>query len=152
MLEKTRALHPDSFIFLILLLRDATGVTHNADEALQRIHRVANAPINGIFQHQLGLGIVGGRLYQAESEGIESAHIAIRILHGEPTSNFPPKIVTPLSPRYDWRELQRWKINKEGLPAGSLISFREPTAWEQYRGWIIAAVSILFLQAGLIFG
>src|SRR5436190_20049944 len=57
MLEKTRALPPDSYIFLILLLRDATGVTHNADEALQRIHAVANAPINGIFQHQLGLGI-----------------------------------------------------------------------------------------------
>src|SRR5437762_13875583 len=56
MLEKTRALPPDSFIFLILLLRDATGVTHNADEALQRIHAVANAPINSIFQHQLGLG------------------------------------------------------------------------------------------------
>src|SRR5438552_2946670 len=72
MLEKTRALPPDSYIFLILLLRDATGVTHNADEALQRIHAVANAPINGIFQHQLGLGIVGGRLYQAELEGIES--------------------------------------------------------------------------------
>src|SRR5205823_412667 len=101
------ALPPDSYIFLILLLRDATGVTHNADEALQRIHAAANAPINGIFQHQLGLGIVGGRLYQAELEGIESARIAVRILHGEPASSFPPTIVGPLSPRYDWRELQR---------------------------------------------
>ena len=95
--KRPRALPPDSFIFLILLLRDATGVTHNADEALQRIHAVANAPINGIFQHQLGLGIVGGRLYQAELEGIESARIAVRILHGEPASSFPPKIVGPLS-------------------------------------------------------
>src|SRR2546430_16538693 len=93
MLEKTRALPPDSFIFLILLLRDATGVTHNADEALQRIHAVANAPINSIFQHQLGLGIVGGRLYQAVHEGIESARIAVRTLHGEPASSFPPEIV-----------------------------------------------------------
>src|SRR6266576_3855050 len=152
MLEKTRALPPDSFIFLILLLRDATGVTHNADEALQRIHAVANAPINSIFQHQLGLGIVGGRLYQAELEGIESAHIAVRILHGEPASNFPPRIVGPLSPRYDWRELERWKISEERLPPGSLISFREPTAWEQYRVWIIAGVSICFVQAVLIFG
>ena len=115
MLEKTRTLPPDSYIFLILLLRDAMGVTHNADEALQRIHAVANAPINSIYQHQLGLGIVGGRLYQAEREGIESAHIAVRILHGEPASSFPPKIVGPLSPRYDWRELKRWKINEKRL-------------------------------------
>jgi PAS domain S-box-containing protein len=152
MLEKTRALPPDSYIFLILLLRDATGVTHNADEALQRIHAVANAPINSIFQHQLGLGIVGGRLYQAELEGIESARIAVRILHGEPASSFPPKIVGPLSPRYDWRELKRWKINEERLPPGSVVSFREPTAWEQYGVWIIAGVSLCFAQAVLIFG
>ncbi len=152
MLEKTKALPPDSYIFLILLLRDAAGVTHNADEALQRIHAVANAPINGIFQHQLGLGIVGGRLYQAELEGIESAHIAVRILHGEPASNFPPRIVGPLSPRYDWRELERWKISKERLPPGSVISFREPTAWEQYRVWIIVGASICLVQAVLIFG
>jgi PAS domain S-box-containing protein len=152
MLEKTRALPPDSFIFLILLLRDATGVTHNADEALQRIHAVANAPINSIFQHQLGLGIVGGRLYQAEHEGIESAHIAVRILHGEPASSFPPEIVGPLSPRYDWRELKRWKINEERLPPGSVVLFREPTVWDNYGGWIIAGVSLCFVQAVLIFG
>src|SRR5436190_251206 len=152
MLEKTRALPPDSFIFLILLLRDATGVTHNADEALQRIHAVANAPINSIFQHQLGSGIVAARLYQAELEGIESAHIAVRILHGEPASSFPPEIVGPLSPRYDWRELKRWKINEERLPPGSVVSFREPTVWDNYGGWIIAGVSLCFVQAVLIFG
>jgi PAS domain S-box-containing protein len=152
MLERTQALPPDSYIFLILLLRDATGVTHNADEALQRIHAVANAPINGIFQHQLGLGIVGGRLYQAELEGVESARIAVRILHGEPASSFPPKIVGPLSPRYDWRELKRWKINEKHLPPGSVVLFREPTVWDRYWAWITAGVSLCILQALLITG
>src|SRR2546429_4152214 len=152
MLEKTRALPPDSFIFLILLLRDATGVTHNADEALQRIHAVANAPINSIFQHQLGLGIVGGRLYQAELEGIESARIAVRILHGEPASSFPPKIVGPLSPRYDWRELQRWKIDEELVPPGSTVLDRTPGLWEQHRALIIGGISICVVETLLIAG
>jgi PAS domain S-box-containing protein len=152
MLEKVRTLPPDSFIFLFLLLRDATGVTHNADEALRRIHAVANAPINSIYQHQLGLGIVGGRLYQAELEGIESARIAVRILHGEPTSHFPPTFVGTLSPRYDWRELQRWKIDEKLLPPGSTILYRTPTVWQQYRGRIIAAISVCVLEALLIAG
>src|SRR5437660_826780 len=152
MLEKTRALPPDSFIFLILLLRDATGVTHNADEALQRIHAVANAPINGIFQHQLGLGIVGGRLYQAELEGIESARTAVRILHGEPASSFPLRIVGPLSPRYDWRELKRWKIDEKLLPPGSTVLYRTPGLWEQHRALIIGGISICFREALLIAG
>ena len=65
MLQRVAKLPPNSYIFVLLLLRDAAGATHNADEALQRLHQVANAPINSIFDHQLGLGIVGGRLYQS---------------------------------------------------------------------------------------
>ena len=151
MLERVSQLPPQSFIFVILLLRDASGVTHNADEALKRIHAVANAPVNSIFQHQLGLGIVGGRLYQAELEGVESARIAIRVLRGEPMTNFPPVIVGPLPPRYDWRELQRWKLGEDRLPPGSTVLFRVPTVWERYRLWIIAGISVCTMQALLIF-
>jgi hypothetical protein len=111
MLERAASLPPHSYIFMLLLLRDAAGVTYNADEALQKLHAVANAPINSIFDHQLGLGIVGGRLYQSERVGSEAAQIATRILHGESASGFSPKLVEPLSPHYDWRELLRWKIN-----------------------------------------
>jgi hypothetical protein len=41
MLEKVQRLPPRSFVFLILYMRDATGVSHNADEVLRRIHGVA---------------------------------------------------------------------------------------------------------------
>ncbi len=116
------------------------------------MHAVANAPINGIFLHQLGLGIVGGRLYQAEREGVESARLAARILDGAAPSSLPPKIVGPLAPRYDWRELQRWKINEKLLPPGSTILFRSPTVWQRYQRWIIAGISVFVLQALLIFG
>src|SRR5207244_10945820 len=69
----------------------------------------------------------------------------------EPASSFPPRIVGPLSPRYDWRELKRWKIKEERLPPGSVVLFREPTVWDNYGGWIIAGVSFCFVQAVLIF-
>ena len=150
MLERAATLPPRSFILLALLLRDASGVTHNQDEALQRLHAVASAPISSLFDHQLGLGIVGGRLYPAELEGAEAARIAIRVLDGEPISTFPPKIIPALGPRYDWRELQRWKIPESRLPKGSIISFRLPTAWERYRWWFVAGACIVVLQAGLI--
>ncbi len=150
MLDRVSKLPPHSFIFLVLLLRDASGVTHNADEALQRIHAVANAPVNGIFQHQLGLGIVGGRLYQAEREGVESAQMAIRILHGEPPSSLPPRIIGPLPARYDWRELQRWSIATKNLPAGSHVFFNQPSFWERYRLWIVGSVAQALLIAGLV--
>ena len=151
MLRRAATMPPRSFILLALLLRDASGVTHNQDEALQQLRAVANAPINGLYQNQLGLGVVGGRLYQAEAEGDESARVAVRVLRGEPVSSFPPRIIgTEPHPRYDWRELQRWRISEARLPPGSVIAFRQPTIWERYRWWIAGAVSIGLLQAGLI--
>jgi two-component system, LuxR family, sensor kinase FixL len=152
MQERVSMLPPDSYIFFLLLLRDAGGVTINGDEALQRLHAVARAPINGIFDHQLGLGIVGGRLYQSERVGKAAAQIAIRILSGEPASSFPPTMIERLPPRYDWRELQRWKIDEKLLPPGSTVLFRVPTVWDRYRAWIIAGLSIFILQAMLISG
>jgi PAS domain S-box-containing protein len=151
MLEQAAKLPPRSFILVGLLIRDASGVTHNQEEALQRLRAVANAPINGIFQHELGLGIVGGRLYQAEAQGIESARIAIRVLSGEPVSNFPELVIPPKGPQYDWRELQRWNIPEDRLPTGSVIAFRQPTAWEQYRWYVVGALVVIFIQAGMIF-
>ena len=152
MQERVSTLPPDSYIFFLLLLRDAGGVTLNGDEALQRLHAVAHAPINSIFEHQLGTGIVGGRLYQSERVGKEAARIAIRILRGEPASSFPPIMIERLPPRYDWRELQRWKIDEHHLPAGSTVLFREPTLWDRYRTWIIAGISVFLLQGLLITG
>ena len=69
MLDLVSKLPPHSFVLLGLLMRDASGVTYNEDDALARLHAVSRAPINGMFQHQVGLGIVGGRLYQGELEG-----------------------------------------------------------------------------------
>jgi PAS domain S-box-containing protein len=150
MLERLSRLPPRSFILLGLLLRDASGVTHNEDDALQRLHAVANAPINGLYQNQLGLGIVGGRLYQGELQGQESARIAIRILNGEPVSSFPPRIIGTQPPRYDWRELQRWGISEARLPPGSTVEFRQPTVWQRYRWWIVGTLAVALVQGGLI--
>ena len=46
-------------------------------------------------------------------------------------------------PAYDWRALKRWGIGLERLPADSVIEFREPTFWEQYRWPIIGVIGPL---------
>jgi len=98
------------------------------------------------------MGIVGGRLYQSEGVGKEAADVAVRILHGEPASSIPPRLFERLPAHYDWRELQRWKINEKLLPPGSTVLFRGPTLWDRYRAWIMTGFSICILQALLITG
>ena len=152
MRQRVAKLPRDSYIFFLLLRRDALGVAYDSDEALERLHEIANAPINSVFRYQLGMGIVGGRLYQSDLIGKEAANVAIRILHGEPASSFAPLEIDPLPPHYDWRELRRWKIDEKLLPPGSTVLFREPTLAQRYKGWIIGGISLLGLQALLITG
>lgn len=149
-LQRTKSLPPHSFILHVLMMRDASGVTHDGDKVLRQIHAVANAPINGVYQNQLGMGITGGRLYQGEVEGVEAARVAIRILRGEPASSFQPIIIGPLPPRYDGRELRKWKIDEKLLPKDSVVLFRSPTVWQRYRGWIIGSLAVFLAQTVLI--
>lgn len=150
MLDTVANLPPHSFVLIGLFMRDASGVTYNEEAALARLSAVSRAPINGMFQHQVGQGIVGGRLYQGELQGEEGARAAARILRGEPASSIPPLVIGTREPLYDWRELQRWGFSESRLPAGSVVLFREPTVWERYRWHVVGAVAVIATQAALI--
>jgi hypothetical protein len=90
------------------------------------------------------VGIVGGPMLSSEEVGRRMASAAVRILNGETPGGLKIPPVVPGAPQYDWRELQRWKISESQLPAGSMIRFREPTVWKQYRRQI-AFISALIL-------
>lgn len=146
-LQRVQKLPPRSYVFFILLLQDGAGVTENSDEALKQVAKASYAPVNSIFEHQLGLGIVGGRLYRAELEGERAGRIAARILYGEPASSFLPEIVAPSGPQYDWRAMRRWNISDKRLPPGAVVRYRTPTTWERHRFTILLAISVLLIEA-----
>jgi len=54
------------------------------------------------------------------------------------------------TPKFDWREMHRWGMSESRLPTESQIYFRSPTAWEHYRGQILAIIAALLLQTALI--
>ena len=60
--KRVAALPPASAIYFGDLVIDAQGVPYRQEEVLARLHAVANAPIFGRFDYQLGDGIVGGPL------------------------------------------------------------------------------------------
>jgi PAS domain S-box-containing protein len=150
-LDLVSKLPPHSFVQLGLLVRDASGVTFNQDEVLKRLNEVSRAPVNGMFQYQVGRGIVGGRLFQDELTGVETARVAARILRGEPASGFPPLVIPASKPTYDWRELTRWGISENRLPPGSVVKFRQPTVWQRYRWHVAGTIALILTQAVLIF-
>jgi signal transduction histidine kinase len=150
MLQRATALPPNTAIFFALLSVDAAGVPHEEGKAMARLRAVTNAPIFGYNDVFLGQGIVGGPLISISSVGQQAASAAMRILAGEAPGDVNTPPIKPGTPKYDWRELQRWNISERRLPTGSEIYFRQPSPWEQYRWQIIAGLAALLLQAAII--
>ena len=148
--RRIATLPPHSFIMFGMLVLDGAGVPFDGNEPLLRLRGVASAPIYGVFGSQLGAGAIGGHLYEEEDLGARAARAGVRILRGAPAGSIPPEIVDSSTPRYDWRELQRWHIPDSRVPAGSIIEFRQPTLWEANRGRIIAVLALCLGQAVLI--
>jgi signal transduction histidine kinase/ABC-type uncharacterized transport system substrate-binding protein len=150
MLQRATALPPRSAIFFVLLSVDAAGVAHEESKALVRLHAFANAPMFTVSDEFFGEGIVGGPLTTVANVGREAARVAVRILGGEPAANIKTPPIEFGTPKFDWRELQRWNISESRLPAGSEVHFRTPGLWEQYRPQMTAGLAALLLQAAII--
>ena len=150
MLKRVSELPPHSAIFYVDLRVDAAGVPLDRDQVVPKLTRAANAPIFSYIDSYLGLGIVGGPMLSSEEVGRRMAEAAVRILSGETPGDLKIPPVAQGTSQYDWRELQRWKISEDRLPAGSVVRFREPTVWKQYRQQIALITAVILAQAGLI--
>ena len=151
-LERCATLPPHSFIFYGFFIVDAAGTHFENNEILRRLHEIANAPVFSYFASELGLGSIGGRLFQDTELGALGARTAIRILRGEQADRIPAQTMEAPRPTYDWRELRRWGIDESRLPSGSVIRYRQPTFWESYRWHIVGVVLFCLLQTALIVG
>jgi signal transduction histidine kinase len=150
--KRVAALPPGTAIFFGELSVDAAGVPHPGRGALERLRSVASAPLFGLFESQLGQGIVGGPLVPLKTAGEQAAIAAQRILSGEAPEAI---VVPPIGPTvlaYDFRELERFHIRENLLPAAARIRFRLPSVWDVYRGPLLTGTAVFTLQAALIGG
>jgi signal transduction histidine kinase len=150
MQERAASMSPSSVIFWFLLSEDAAGVPYSEDRALETMRERSVVPIFGMGDYQMGRGVVGGPLMQTKVLGQQGAVAALRILKGEKPRAVDPPSVLFGQPVYDSRELRRWGISETRLPPGSIVHFRQPTVWEQYRWSITAVAAIIPLQTLLI--
>jgi len=139
-------------IFYTHVLRDAAGQHFTPAEALGPISRAANAPVYGAYDTYVGRGIVGGDVLLFERQGAAAARIALRVLGGEHPEQIPIDRGASSGYRFDGRELRRWRIREGLLPAGSEVRFREPTAWQSYRWYIVGGCGLLAVQGAFIAG
>lgn len=150
MLKQSATLPPRSAIFFVLLSVDAAGVPHPLGKAADRLRAVANAPMFSFNDAYFGRGIVGGPMLSIPEFGRKAVNVAVRILNGEAPGGIKTEPLGFETPRFDWREMQRWDISEADLPPGSVVEFRVPTIFEQYKWYIAVAVAIGLIEAIVI--
>ena len=150
MLDAVAEVPPHTIIFYASLYVDAAGVPFEQDRAIKAIHASAKAPIIGLFEEDLGRGIVGGPLIDLHDQGLEAAVVGMRILNGQAPGNISSTIMGAGKPQYDWRELKRWGVDETRLEEGSQVHFREVSFAKKYRGNILAGLCVCAIEAALI--
>ena len=150
-LRKAVAHLPDHTIVLCLtMFRDATGRNYTPRQALGEFAPASRVPIYGCYNTYLGHGIVGGSMVTFDEIGRKAAQLGMRILAGEDPQSAARSEAHEAVPMFDWKQVQRWKIDEKQLPPGSVVQFREPTYWEKHRRLILAAATLVALQTALI--
>jgi PAS domain S-box-containing protein len=137
---------------LILYVRqdeDLSGERAYPRDVLPLLASSVSVPIYGGFDFFLGYGIVGGYLFSSEANGAALAGLAVRLADGEWFENVSAE-VPAAEAMFDARQLRRWGIAEDSLPAGSRILFRDPTFWVRYRRYAIGGLSIMLIQLALI--
>jgi len=151
LLVKVTQLPENSAIFFLSFFRDANGQYFVPRDVMSKVSEKANAPTFGIVDLYLGHGIVGGNLLSADNQGKIYAEIAKKILKGEPLTNF--KLMENANQiMVDWRQIKRWSIDENRLPAGCIVRYREPSVWMDHKWEIVTVLVIMFLQVFALFG
>jgi len=148
-LKAVTALPTETVVLVGVFVRDAAGRDFVTPEVVKRIVALSTVPTYGLTDNAVGAGAVGGYVVSYEAHGQAAAELALRILAGERP---PPTEAGTNVPMVDARQLQRWRLDARRLPAGSVVRFREPSLWEQYRWYVVGAASALLVQSGLIGG
>ena len=151
MLKKVAALPPHTVVLFALFPQDSTQPPIGSWDVLALT--AERLPTYSMFQTlALDRGGIGGAYYDATADSSVAGKLGARVLSGERPDSIPVVHLSNLQIKVDWRQLRRWHIPESTLPPGSIVLYREPSLWESYRKYILAAIVLIVAQALLIIG
>jgi PAS domain S-box-containing protein len=150
LVKKLGQLPADSFVLYLTMFRDGVGQAFLPRDVAERVSAAASVPVYGIYDTYLGRGIVGGSMVTFDSLGTAAGQLTKRLLLAGAGAGVPPVQLVATANIVDWRQLRRWRIPEERLPAGTEVRFREPSIWDLYKWQIVAAGVLLAAQTALI--
>ena len=151
LLERVSHLPDHTIVLMATLTEDGVGTLYvSAAESGPMVAKASNVPVFSFFDPFLNHGIVGGDLSDFDKQGRAAGSTTLKLLNGERPQDIPiVKDVTTYV--FDWKALERWGMKESNLPPGSVVINRQPTVWEEYTWYIAGGLSLIVVEALLIF-
>ncbi len=146
-----QGLNKSSLVLCGLIDHDQEGTVSgnfNYSEAIRKISSHSPVPVYGLWDFQLGGGIIGGMLVSTRALGENAAALALKAINGERS----PLIQNVSAvPAFDLQQMRRFNITENSLPKGSLVINDQPTIFAQNDSLILAlATMLLSIVLGLV--
>jgi signal transduction histidine kinase/ActR/RegA family two-component response regulator len=149
--ETARGLGPGDAVVLASFVTDRLGAVHSYEEIARRVSAASGAPVYGLWEFQLGQGIVGGSLTSGVRQGRRAAELAVALIEGrkagvERAAGFLRAV--------DWRAARRFRLDP-GRAGEDVTLVNAPRApWNAYRRELLVAISafgvLLVAAVGLL--
>jgi PAS domain S-box-containing protein len=155
--QDAEAVAENAFFYFIPFYMDHQRGRYTANEIVQTLWEVTQAPIYSNWKFLVGSGAVGGKVIDGFEHGKAAAHMAMRVLEGESAINIP--IVKPNDEAYlfDNTVLEKLKIARENLPDKSqlinrtsyFIEIDRQLFWVLVGGVVLVTITLIFLTVNI---
>jgi PAS domain S-box-containing protein len=140
----------DAIVILLTVFADGEGKTFVPAQVAADLSALSPAPIYGPYDTFIGSGAVGGFVETFESIGVAAAEMAIEIMDGADPATLAPRTNPAQHYRVNYQAMRRWNLNEKDLPPDTVVLFKKPTIWDEYRGIVLAALSVVGLQSAFL--
>ncbi len=152
LLAEVSRIPADSIVINTTNYADGDGKVLVPGTVAIKLASLSRAPVYSPYSLYLGKGLLGGYSETFESHGIAAADMALQILAGKDPATLPPQVNPAQTFRVDYKAMQHWHLSEQSLPTGTVVIGKEPTIWDQHRGFVVAvlltiAVLLAFIAA-----
>ncbi len=144
------SLPDDSAVLVSTYSRDAADYIMELERYVKFFAENSRAPVYILYDFETGYGAVGGSVLSGRRQGQEAAALAVRILAGEQASAIKPVDPQDSSTVVDYRQLARYGLPADRVPAGTVFVNKPYSFYEQHRQVIAAAATVIGVMAAYI--
>jgi PAS domain S-box-containing protein len=143
--QRLSSLPLGSAALFVSAARDRVGHALQLRDFMTHATGRASVPIYTLWHDNLGLGVLGGKLVDPYHQGRESGRMVATIVAGRPISEIRLLQESPNIYAFDWRVMQRFDIDADHLPEGSVVIERPKGIWETHSVIIVSAAVLIFV-------